>query len=288
VTSHWQDDRWIEPQARFFRRYLPREHRVYAAIGGIDSRWAESFFFAQEMDGIPSDKLDRLAAIVAEQAAPEDLILFCDGDAFPIAPIHADVLGGRPLAAVRRDENLGEQQPHPCFCLTTVGFWNEIGGTWTRGYTWKASNGEEITEVGANLLGILTEGDIEWRPLLRSNRFELDPLWFGIYADVAYHHGAGFRPPVARRLERPEKQAVRDSVDAARVPASVPVLGRLERSVRYRVARRAQQRTSTQRADADRRRADEVFAWIRNGDEFSRRFLEPNGLVPGPAQESAQ
>jgi hypothetical protein len=30
--------------------------------------------------------------------------------------------------------------------------------------------------------------------VLRSNRVDLDPLFFGIYGDVIYHHGAGFRP----------------------------------------------------------------------------------------------
>ena len=29
--------------------------------------------------------------------------------------------------------------------------------------------------------------------VLRSNRRELDPLYFAVYGEVIYHHGAGFR-----------------------------------------------------------------------------------------------
>ena len=240
------------------------------------------------MDGIPSDKLDRLAAIVTEQAEPDDLLLFCDGDAFPIAAIGEHVLDGRPLAAIRRDENLGEQQPHPCFCLTTVGFWNEIGGTWTRGYTWKASNGEEITEVG---------GEPARHPHRARDRVAAAVAQQPVRARSALvRHLRGPRVPPRRGLPAPGRPPARttgeagraESVEAARCRrVSRCSAGSNAPSATASPARRAQQRTSTQRADADRQRADEVFAWIRNGDEFSRRFLEPNGLVPGPAAETA-
>jgi len=38
----------------------------------------------------------------------------------------------------------------------------------------------------------------DWYPLLRSNGRNLHPIWFGIYGDIIYHHGAGFRAPVSR------------------------------------------------------------------------------------------
>ena len=155
-----------------------------------------------------------LAAIVSEQAEPEDLLLFLDGDAFPIAPINADLLDGRPLAAVRRDENLGDRQPHPCFCLTTVGFWNEIGGDWRRGLRpgrrrSATRSPTSAATCSASSPSATSSGD----RCCAATACDLDPLWFGIYGDVVYHHGAGFRRPVARRARaRPETQAVRDSV----------------------------------------------------------------------------
>jgi hypothetical protein len=269
------DDRWIEPQLRFLRRNVAGELRVYAALNGIDLARGAEFDFAEDMEGTHPEKLNRLAEIVREQAQPDDLLLFVDGDAFPIAPVNRDVLGGFELAAVRRDENLGQRQPHPCFCVTTVGFWFDIAGDWRRGYEWEAENGEMISDAGGNLLGILTERDIPWRPLLRSNRFDLDPLFYAVYGDVAYHHGAGFRPPVTFRVGRPSREKVRAATDAAVIPASVPVLGRLERSLRYRLAQRRASQTMASYTEEKQTESDEVFESILRDDEFYRRFLEP-------------
>lgn len=272
VTVHWQDERWIPPQLRFLARNLD-DYRVYAALNGVDQGWAKQFFWAEDMPGTHPEKLNALANVVREHAAPGDLLLFLDGDAFPIAPVTSALLGDTALAAVRRDENLGQSQPHPCFCLTSVDFWFEIDGDWREGYTWTAANGAELTDVGGNLLGILEREHIPWRPLLRSNRVDLDPLWFGIYADVVYHHGAGFRPPVSFLQTEPAAAARRAAVDAARIPAGVPVLGRVERSVRYRLARRRAEHGIEETARSSQTLSDEVFGWIETDDEFYRHFL---------------
>jgi hypothetical protein len=281
VTVHWQDDRWIEPQLRFLRRNLPDSHRVYAALNGIDRAWDRMFFYATDLDGGHADKLNELARVVVERAEPDDLLMFLDGDAFPIAPVGPELLGGRPLCAVRRDENLGDRQPHPSFCVTTVGFWATIGGDWRRGYEWISSTGDHVTDVGGNLLGILTERGIAWRPLLRTNRVNLDPLWFGIYGDVVYHHGAGFRPPLARRVELRGRGAVRSAPDRARTPSWVPGISRLERSLRYRLATRRHRQDLARHADEGQRLSDEVFGWILEDDEFYRRFLDPDSRASG-------
>ena len=272
VTVHWNDDAWIEPQLRFLRQFAPEGHRVYASLNGIDPSFAEQFHYAADLEGMHAAKLNELALVVREQSDPDDLLLFLDGDAFPIAPLDESLLAGVPLAAVRRSENLGDRQPHPCFCLTTVGFWFDIQGDWRRGYEWESSIGVPVTDVGGNLLGILTERDIAWRPLLRSNRVDLDPLWFGIYGDVAYHHGAGFRRKIARHVELVGNSAVRDAPAKARIPASVPVLGRAERSVRSRLARRNADRRLDAAARESERLSQEVFGWIQTEPEFYRRF----------------
>ena len=65
--------------------------------------------------------------------------MFLDGDAFPIAdpmPMIEEGLAQAPLVAVRRAENLDEPQPHPCFCVTTVGTWRSLPGDWSAGPTW--------------------------------------------------------------------------------------------------------------------------------------------------------
>ena len=122
--------------------------------------------------------------------------MFLDGDAFPIAdpmPLIEDGLSRAPLLAVRRAENVNDLQPHPCFCVTTVGAWRSLPGDWSAGYSWVDPKGRSVSDVGANLLRQLQLTNTPWVEVLRSNRRNLDPLFFGIYGDTVYHHGAGFR-----------------------------------------------------------------------------------------------
>jgi hypothetical protein len=133
---------------------------------------------------------------IAHEAPAEDLLMFLDGDAFPIADpmgLIEDGLTRAPLVAVRRAENVNDPQPHPCFCVTTVGTWRELRGDWSGGYTWPGHRGKLVTDVGANLLRALELSETPWVQVLRSNRVDLDPLHFAVYGDVVYHHGAGFR-----------------------------------------------------------------------------------------------
>jgi hypothetical protein len=278
ATVHWQDERWIAPQLRFLRNHLP-EHRVYAALNGIDPAYGSELFFSEDLDGKHPEKLNRLAEIARKSADPDDLLLFLDGDAFPIADVGPALLDGRPLAAIRRDENAGDCQPHPSFCLTTVGFWFDIGGDWRRGYKWTASTGDQVTDVGGNLLGILRDAGIEWRPLLRSNRVNLDPLFFGIYGDVAYHHGAGFRAPIVRRENLPSQEQRSKEASGGRLDR-VPVLGRLERSARFRIADRRHRARLADATESAQELSDQIFHEIETDDRFYRRFTEP-GRVHG-------
>src|SRR4029077_945340 len=102
-------------------------------------------------------------------------------------------LAQAPLLAVRRRENAGDPQPHPCFCATTVGAWRNLAGDWSGGHTWVNDAGERVSDVGGNLLRKLELTGTPWVEVLRSNRKDLDPIFFGIYGGVVYHHGAGFR-----------------------------------------------------------------------------------------------
>ena len=273
ATVHWHDERWIEPQLRFIRKNLP-EHRIWASLNGIDiEKWRGEFHFAEDLKGKHHHKLNALAEMILEVAAEEDLLLFVDSDAFPIAGVGPELLAGFPLVAVRRDENAGQPMPHPCFCLTTVGFWREIKGDWGFGdLHWTTPSGDRLTDVGANLLGQLIERGIEWRPLLRSNTVDLDPLWFGIYGDVVYHHGAGSRPAISYRQTIIQREAIRKARDAAVIPASIPLLGKLERGIRYRRAEKQQAKIQNKVLEDAKVLSEEVIASILTDDEFFLRF----------------
>jgi hypothetical protein len=207
ATNHHRDDRWIEIQLRYLARHTHEPYRVYAALGGISRRHHSRFHRVTDHTGTAHDtepgangkKLTLLAAKITPQAEPDDLLVFMHGDTFPIAdwvgPVRR-MLETSPLAAIRRDENL-EPIPHESFCVTTPRFWTEIGGVWLRGPTWE-SDGRRCTDTGASLWEALRRRGIAWHPILRTNATNLHPLWFGVYGDIVYHHGAGFRAPMSR------------------------------------------------------------------------------------------
>ena len=204
ATVHWKDDRWIDIQLKYLQKHVQTPFRVYAFLNDLPRDHSGKFFYSStEMIKSHAVKLNILADIISSGAGnADDVIVFLDGDAFPIKPLDDYLqvkLAENRLIAVQRLENNGDIQPHPCFCASTVGFWKGIEGDWKKGYEWKTPQGEMTTDVGGNLLEILQKNDISWYPLQRSNRInERHPLFFGVYDDIIYHHGAGFRKGFSR------------------------------------------------------------------------------------------
>lgn len=196
ATVHFRSPRWIEIQERQLRQHLSVPYQTWTSLEGIDPSYAVHFDRVIDQAGGHAGKLNNLATEISHEAEESDLLMFLDGDAFPIAdpmPLILDGLAKAPLIAVRRAENLGDEQPHPCFCVTTVGTWRALPGDWSAGHRWKGPDGRRPTDVGANLLRTLELTKTPWVDVLRSNREHLDPLFFAIYGDTIYHHGAGFR-----------------------------------------------------------------------------------------------
>ncbi|MFC1577146.1 hypothetical protein ACFL42_01310 [Candidatus Omnitrophota bacterium] len=200
ATVHHNTDKWIEMQAGYFKRCIEEPYRVYACLTGIERLRHDSFYYVADVPGGHAEKLNFLADRIVSRAAPEDLIIFIDGDAFPICksiiPFIREKIARHKLIAVRRDENYGDPQPHPSFCATTAGFWKDIGGDWQRGYHWVNTRGQVVCDVGGKLL--LKLKGIDWLPLIRTGKNFFHPLFFGIYGDIVYHHGAGFRDQPTR------------------------------------------------------------------------------------------
>jgi hypothetical protein len=203
VTVHWQNDSWIDIQLKYLNANIDQPFKIYAFLNGLERDHRSKFFYSSsepiESHAIKLNILADIAIFNAER--DDDLLIFIDGDAFPVRallPFAYAKLSEYRLVAVQRKENLGDMQPHPSCCLTTTGFWREIGGDWKEGFVWKNTMGEYVTDVGGNLLQILNEHKIKWYPMLRSNKLDLHPIWFGIYEDLVYHHGAGFRIPLSR------------------------------------------------------------------------------------------
>lgn len=196
ATVHYGSPRWIEIQTRYIRRHISVPHTIWSSLQRIDASHGVHFDRIVDQAGPHSNKLNHLAIEISHEAQDDDLLMFLDGDAFPITdplPFITEALDRAPLVAVRRAENVGEKQPHPLFCVTTVKSWRELHGDWSSGYRWLDDRGRRITDVGGNLLRELELTSTPWVEVLRSNRTNVDPVYFGLYGDLVYHHGAGFR-----------------------------------------------------------------------------------------------
>jgi len=196
VTVHYGSPRWIEIQTRYLREHISVPYQTWTSLERIDPSYSARFDRVFEQCGQHPGKLNHLALEVSHEAADDDLLMFLDGDAFPIAdpmPLIEDGLAKAPLIAVRRAENVNQPQPHPCFCVTTVGTWRSLPGDWSGGPTWTGAGGGRVTDVGGSLLRNLELTETPWVQVLRSNRRNIDALYFAVYGDIVYHHGAGFR-----------------------------------------------------------------------------------------------
>ena len=201
VTVHWQSPKWIGVQLDYLDRCIGAPYRVYAALNGIEDKdlWSR-FHYAEDMPGSHPEKLNALAKVVALESDPSDVIIFLDGDAFPVQALFPrlhDEISKHSLVAVQRREILDDRRPHPCFCATTVGFWSEIGGDW-RWAPWRDPNGRFHNDVGSRLMLQLEQRGTEWLAMNRSNTNNIHPVWFAVYGHRVYHHGAGFRPMISR------------------------------------------------------------------------------------------
>ncbi len=250
VTVHYRSPRWIEIQTRHLREHISVPYQTWTSLERIDPSYGAHFDRVFEQYGHHPGKLNHLAMEISHEASDDDLLMFLDGDAFPIAdpmPLIEEGLSRAPLVAVRRAENVGDMQPHPCFCVTSVGTWRSLPGDWSAGYTWTGEGGTRMSDVGGNLLRALELTGTPWVEVLRSNAKNPDPLFFGVYGGTIYHHGAGFR---AGELSRAHLRR-------APAPFSPPRAAMLRPLVR---------RVSWRRRNA----------WVRR---TQRRYLEQSKLI---------
>ena len=221
LTVHWKADFWVDVQISHLRKYIRDPFKIFAFCDQTRHDHSEKFDYCSPVKGVVdhASKLNALASVVCQTAHDDDVLIFCDSDAFPIRDI-TDYIRSRlarwPLVAVQRLENAGDRQPHPCFGMTTAGVWHRIGGDWRAGPTWRNTYGQIVTDVGANLLRSLKLNGLEWGKMRRSNRVNLHPLLFAVYDDVVYHHGAGSRRSIGGRAVKQGELSRLEPAEAAR------------------------------------------------------------------------
>jgi hypothetical protein len=264
ATVHFKSPRWIPVQIRELQRHLSVPFQTWTSLQGIDASYGRYFDHVLNQKGWHAEKLNHLALEIAHQADDDDLLMFLDGDAFPIAdplPLVESALSRAELVAVVRTENNLDRQPHPCFCVTRVGTWRSLPGDWSQGYMWKTSSGELESDVGGNLLRQLELSGTRWAPLHRTNSHDLHPLFFGIYGNAIYHHGAGFRWPFAR-IDKVHVEPLK--------PLPVPLLGPLVQQLDSRLRVRLKRRKVIRR---NLRNSERLLAQIEADDPAWLRVI---------------
>ena len=192
ATAHHHSSEWIELQRARLDRHIDEPFRLYGSLEGVEAEFEKYFDVVVPSKGGHAGKLNLLGHLIVEEADPDDLVMFLDGDAFPVRDVIAPVreaLAGTGLVAVQRLENWGDTQPHPCFCVTTARLWRDLPGDWSSGHIYRDGR----TDVGANLAWLLERRGIAWTPLLRTHSLRSHDLLFAVYGGLVYHHGAGFR-----------------------------------------------------------------------------------------------
>jgi len=276
ATVHYASPRWIEIQTSHLRRHLSVPYTTWTSLQRIDPQYGRYFDRVIRQAGPHSDKLNHLALEISHEAEDEDLLMFLDGDAFPIAdpmPTVQAALRDSALVAIRRAENADEPQPHPSFCVTRVGTWRALPGDWSRSYVWGESDGRLVSDVGANLLRALELTQTPWSEILRTNGGAVNPLFFGIYGDIVYHHGAGFR--TAGIITRTDSAGVPQT----RRKPRVPVLAELSRFLERRRRRVWQARVQAR----NREQSDVIFEKIAAGEPGWVDYVRAIQGEPRPA-----
>lgn len=245
ASAHSGTPRWLSLQRRQIEEHIRVPYLRWGSVALIDPSHAAGFDRAIEQKGPEAGKLNHLAVEICREAAEDDLLMFLAPDAFPIAdpmPVIERALAEAPLLAVRRSENDGDPQPHPCFCVTTVGAWRRLAGDWSDGYPFTAPGLGRVTDLGANLLRRLELTSTPWVPLERSNGTPFDPLRFAVYGEVVYFHDAGEIGRV-HRLSEPGSLALGRSPGLRAVARHLQRHRRLtwERSLLRRSRRESQQ-----------------------------------------------
>ena len=213
LTCHVYEDSWIDLQVDHFKKHTNLDYKIYSVYDCVSKeefdnhkhKWnyAEQLVEGEISLETPDPlnhpfKLHHLVDVMAQQADLEnDWLVFIDGDAWPVSDNWAEYAiekaSKHKVCSIKRLENDGECRPTPIFFMCRPKFWIENNLTWyPEGTFYIGDGGRKVKDVGCKCMHQLNDLNVEWYPLLRSNKKNYHKLWFGIYDDIIYHHSKGF------------------------------------------------------------------------------------------------
>lgn len=209
ITIHFKTDKWVDLQLRQIDKHIS-DYKVWTYCDGFDIsphrhkfHFCENFKHSKKITKQTSSnhwiKLNSLTEVVLNDVdtQDDDLLIWLDSDSFPIKNVNdyvSEKISKYPLIAINRVENDGDVIPHPSFTSTSVSFWKRHKLNWNGLPEGKL----DIKDSGGALYVYLKNNNIEWYKLLRTRSLTEHPVWFTIYDDLIYHHGAGSRTRICR------------------------------------------------------------------------------------------
>ena len=136
ATIHFGSARWIDVQLGYLKRTMTEPYMVWASLHDVPGDHSAKFDRTVLALGDHPGKLNLVGAEIAAQAQPDDLIMFLDGDAFPVVdpmPVVRRGLEYTSLVAVRRDENFGDEGRIRAPCVGVGPRLGAIHGDWSHG-----------------------------------------------------------------------------------------------------------------------------------------------------------
>lgn len=190
--------RWFDLQLRYLNASTaqPFDHVVATNDDYIDSPFTARTNVIRVSDTVDEDLvhehirgLYRLKQYFVERKDQYDYFLFLDMDAFPVRYAWLKTLtykaGYYSLAVVLRPENL-EQRLHSCVLFVKAAHVQDL--EWEYGIVGKNLVGEQERDVVITSHQTTDKRD-QCFILLRSNKYQVHPVFCGVYYDMFYHHG---------------------------------------------------------------------------------------------------
>ena len=96
LTVHWKADFWVDAQISRLRRYVRDPFRIFAFCNRTRRDHSAKFDYSAPAGDIAdhATKLNELARVACETARDDDVLIFCDSDAFPVRDITGYVRAG--------------------------------------------------------------------------------------------------------------------------------------------------------------------------------------------------
>ena len=265
ATVHFQSPKWIDVQQAYLRRHISQPFKTFAVLEGISRQHHDAFDCVIASKGTHEGHLNLLAAEIGAVADPADILVFLMATPFlspipgrrsqaPCVTHKCSPYGGTKITAIG----------NPILASAPSKSKSGSGSTATGA---PATNGRTIRggrrATSAATFGNCRTEQFRLDPLLRTNKRNDHPLWFAVYGDIIYHHGAGFRRPFSRVDEQMRPEGVR----GGRIP--------LWHDIAIKLTARRRRIWTEKVMRSNEELSEQWFERLKNDPDFYRELTQP-------------